>query len=215
MVIESLRGRLAALRDEGVIVEVGGWGLFVQVPRGLHARLAALLEGTAEPPSVHLATHLLVRPESWQLFGFTDEVERDLFRVLLGITGIGPRVAMNVLSHLSFDQIRAAVEAGEAAHFAALPGIGKRTAARIVLELSGKLKGTEGVPLVAAQSTVVQDAVATLVSLGVSQPEALALVGAVAREQEVGDDPGPLVTAALRRQRSPGSAQPRSARRGR
>ncbi|MCK4414253.1 MAG: Holliday junction branch migration protein RuvA [Candidatus Eisenbacteria sp.] len=200
--IESIRGRLAALHDEGAIVEVGGLGLLVQVPAGLRSRLDTLLEGTADAPTIHLATHLLVRPESWQLFAFVDRAQRDLFRVLLGITGIGPRVAMNILSHLSFDEIRAALEAGEASRFAAVPGIGKRTAARIVLELSGKLKDAAGAAIAVGRTPVIQDAIDALVSLGVAQPEAVTLIGAAAREAGENDDPATLVAAALRRQRS-------------
>jgi Holliday junction DNA helicase RuvA len=143
-----------------------------------------------------------VRPESWQLFGFADTAQRDLFRVLLGISGIGPRVALSVLSHLSYDRIREAISAGDTACFAALPGIGKRTAARIVLELSGKLAGPGSAASAGGAPAVVQDAIDALVSLGIAQPEAAALVRAAAGEVDAGDDPAPLVAAALRRQRS-------------
>jgi Holliday junction DNA helicase RuvA len=202
-VIESIRGRLLAFQGDGLTIEVGGLGLFVQVPAGDRSRLAALSDGTPAAPPVHLFTHLVIRPESWQLFGFLEEEQRALFRLLLEVTGVGPRLALNVVSHLSLSQMREAVEAKETGSLVRVPGIGKRTAERILLELSGKLEKTLGEGAVLARVPAGQDAVDALVALGLAQPEALALVRAAARELGAEGEASALVAAALKRQRTP------------
>ncbi len=201
--IESVRGRLLSVREEGLTVDVGGIELFVQVPLSAQHRLGPLLEGTGSAPTVRLHTHLLIRPDGWQLFGFLEPEERQLFRLLLGISGIGPRVSMNVLSHVPIREICAAVATGAVERFAAVPGVGKRIAARIVLELSGKLddRAIQSPPGAAPAG---QDAADALVAMGVGRPEAAALVRAASRELGNTADTPALITAALRIRRKSG-----------
>jgi Holliday junction DNA helicase RuvA len=197
-VIESVRGRLLAIGQDAVSLEVGGVTLRLQVPTGVLAELSPLLDATGAPPTVRLYTHLIIRPDAWLIFGFLAPQERQLFRVLLEIPGIGPRLSLSVLSHLSREEIREAVAARDARRFESVPGIGKRTAARILLELSGKLADApqEGE---AGRSASALDAVEALVTLGLARPEAESLVRAAAREIGTGVEADRLVAAALQR----------------
>jgi Holliday junction DNA helicase RuvA len=196
--IERVRGKLVGTGDGEAVVEVGGFSLRLQVPSGLSASLSRLSASPGGEAEVELATHLRVLPDSWQLYGFRDSAERDVFRVLLGIPGIGPRLAMSLLSHLSWQAIRSAVEAKDHARFQAVPGIGKRTAARIVVELAGKLAGE--IPLSAPETgTPAADAVAALVALGIGRGEATTLVRGVLERGDPDQDSAELIAAALQR----------------
>lgn len=134
--IGSVAGRVARRGAEGLLVEVGGVGLVVAVP--------ATTLATATPgEGVRLHTHLVVREDALALYGFGSLRERELFVALLGVGGIGPKIALAVLSAWPEDVVRRAVYAGDAAVFKAVPGIGPKTAGRIVLELSGSLPAPE------------------------------------------------------------------------
>jgi Holliday junction DNA helicase RuvA len=196
-VIERVRGKLIAIDGEGITVDLGGLALRLLVPSGVLADLGSLLEGTGGPPAVSLPTHLLVRPENWQLFGFASEEQRELFRTVLGVSGIGPRLALALLSHLTREEMAAAVTAREARVFERVPGVGKRTAERIVVELSGKIAPAGRVPSGGAAG-MGQDAIDALLALGITRPEALALVQAALQAQPAPDSTGALVAEALR-----------------
>ncbi len=196
--IEAVRGKLVSVDDGRVVIEAGGVSLSLQAPAGVCDALGRLQLNLADPPEVRLSAHLLIRPDSWQLFGFRDAGERDVFRVLLGIPGIGPRLALSLLSHLTWDQMCEAVAANDAQRFQSVPGIGKRTAARVVVELSGKIERREvigGPPPGSPQA----DAADALVALGVGRAEAAALVRAEAAASDVPLETAALVASALRR----------------
>jgi Holliday junction DNA helicase RuvA len=166
-VIGQLRGRPAGRTPEGLVLDVGGVGYVVA------ATPAALrkADGVAE---VTLLTHLNVREDALQLFGFADQGEKELFVHLLSVNGVGPKVALAVVSGSPAAELRRAIVMEDAARFQAIPGIGKKTAERIVLELKEKLAATDGpVPISAAVGTaphqVARDA---LVELGYSLLEA-------------------------------------------
>jgi len=128
-VIRSLRGRLTSLEGAGAVVEVGGVGLLV---RASATTLAAL------PPSggqVTLETHLVVREDALDLYGFAEPGERELFEALLGVGGVGPRMALAICGVASPADLRAAISSGDTARIQSAPGVGKRTAERVVLEL--------------------------------------------------------------------------------
>jgi holliday junction DNA helicase RuvA len=162
-VIARLRGRPVARTAEGIVVDVGGVGYLVAATSG--ALRAA--EGRAE---VTLETYLHVREDALQLYGFADAGERELFTQLLTVNGIGPKVALAVVSGSPAPELRRAIALGDAARFQAIPGIGKKTAERIVLELKERLGGDDVVPVAATSSHVVaRDA---LVELGYSVLEA-------------------------------------------
>jgi Holliday junction DNA helicase RuvA len=196
--IDAVRGRLVGLDAEGLSLDVGGVTLRLLAPGGVLRQLGPLEDSTGGPPVVRLHTHLIVRPDAWLLFGFLDPQERQLFRVLLGIPGIGPRLALSLLSHLTREDIQAAVAARDARRFESVPGVGKRTAARVLLELTGKLAQTP--PAAPPRGAgPVADAADALVALGLSRAEADALVRAAAHETGAEAEADQLVAAALRR----------------
>jgi len=131
-VIASLRGTVAAVGAGTAVIEVGGIGLLVQATPGTIADLRVGRSAT-------LATTLVVREDSLTLFGFADADERDVFLTLQSVGGIGPRIALAALAVHSADALRRAVHTEDLTSLTAVPGIGRKGAQRIVLELSGKL----------------------------------------------------------------------------
>jgi holliday junction DNA helicase RuvA len=135
--IGRLRGLLASRRADSVTVDVGGVGYEVAMtPRSL-----ANLPGLGEEVVVHTHTH--VREEEISLFGFDTEADRDLFRILLGASGVGPKVALSMLATLDQHEIVRAIVSEDADALTVTPGVGKRGAQKIVLELAPKLAGRE------------------------------------------------------------------------
>jgi len=136
-VISRLRGKPVARRADALVLDVGGVGYLV------HATPAALRkEGGGG--DVTLETYLHVREDTLQLYGFADADERELFELLLSVQGVGPKVALSIVSGSSPAELRRAVALGDTARFEAIPGIGRKTAQRVVLELKEKLAA--GVP---------------------------------------------------------------------
>jgi Holliday junction DNA helicase RuvA len=158
-VIARLRGKPAANTPDGLILDVNGVGYLV------HATPAAVRKGEAAD-EITVETYLHVREDALQLYGFADREERELFVHLLAVSGIGPKVALSVVSGSPVADLRRAIARGDSARFQAIPGIGKKTAERIVLELKEKL-GDPGLAPVAEgsgeQHVVARDA---LVELG-------------------------------------------------
>jgi holliday junction DNA helicase RuvA len=128
--ISRLRGTPAGRVPEGLVVDVGGVGYLVAATPGILRRAEGAREITVE-------TYLHVREDALQLYGFADVDERDLFVRLLGVSGVGPKVALAVVSSGSSEELRRAIALGDPARFQVIPGIGKKTAERIVLELKG------------------------------------------------------------------------------
>jgi holliday junction DNA helicase RuvA len=165
-VISRLRGVPVGRSADGLVLDVAGVGYLV-------AASAAALRKADAAGEVVVETYLHVREETLQLYGFADASERELFTQLLTVNGVGPKVALAIVSGSSAGELRRAIALEDAARFQAIPGIGKKTAERIVLELKGKL-GTEDVtPITAATGTsghtTARDA---LVELGYSVAEA-------------------------------------------
>lgn len=136
--IGRLRGTIVRLGAEVVVIEVGGVGYDVTVPVGTLVELP----GVGEDAVVH--THLHVREDQLALFGFATSDDRDLFRVLLGVSGVGPKVALAILSTMDADELRRVVATEDAAALTAVPGIGKRSAQKLLLELRPKLELPDG-----------------------------------------------------------------------
>jgi Holliday junction DNA helicase RuvA len=159
--IARLRGKPVANTPEGLVLDVGGVGYLV------HATPAAVRKGDAAD-EIAIETYLHVREDALQLYGFADRGERELFVQLLAVSGVGPKVALAIVSGSPAAELRRAIARGDAARFQAIPGIGKKTADRIVLELKEKLgepalaPATEGA---GASHIVARDA---LVELGYS-----------------------------------------------
>jgi Holliday junction DNA helicase RuvA len=165
-VIAQLRGKPVGRTPEGLVLDVNGVGYVVA------ATPAALrkADGAAE---VTLVTYLNVREDALQLFGFADQAEKELFVQLLSVNGVGPKVALAIVSGSPVAELRRAIVEQDAARFQAIPGIGKKTAERIVLELKEKLADGAPVAITAAADArpqaVARDA---LVELGYSPAEA-------------------------------------------
>jgi Holliday junction DNA helicase RuvA len=132
-VIALVRGEVAVRRPDHVVVDVGGVGYRLAVSAETLARVPALGK------TIALHTHLIVRDDAIQLYGFATEEERDLFLLLLGVQSVGPKVALGILSGGPPRELILALAAGDSARFQAVPGIGKRTAERIVVELKEKV----------------------------------------------------------------------------
>ncbi len=131
--IHHLAGRLTEKPPGRAVVEVGGVGYDVLISDFTWSTLGAPGE------RVFLLTHLTVREDGWLLFGFAAEEERALFRLLLGVQGVGPRLALAVLSGLSVSELRRAVTAGDLAALTAISGVGRKTAQRVLLDLKDKI----------------------------------------------------------------------------
>jgi len=194
-VIASVRGRVAARRPEGVVIECGGVGYALAVSAETLRHVPAAGEETL------LHTHLVMRDDAIALFGFASEEERALFLMLVGVQSVGPKVALAVLSGGPPRELLKAIAAGDAARFQAVPGIGKRTAERIIVELREKAEGAGAAAGETAPGGTADPAddeprsIARqgLVGLGFSAVEAEALL-----EKTAGETPEDLIAGALR-----------------
>jgi Holliday junction DNA helicase RuvA len=168
-VIGKLTGRLAAKHPPQVLVDVAGVAYEIDVPMSTFYSLPAAGE------AVSLFTHLVVREDAHTLYGFATHEERAAFRQLIRISGVGARTALAVLSGMSVADLAQAVALQEAGRLVKVPGIGKKTAERLLLELRGKLAEAAPSPAQAQASDVLN----ALVGLGYSEKEALAAVRAL------------------------------------
>jgi holliday junction DNA helicase RuvA len=166
--IASVRGRVVARRLDSVVLDVNGVGYLVQTTR------RALQK--AQGGEVSLDTYLHVREDALQLYGFAEPAERELFELFLSVSGVGPKVAIAILSGSTPTDLRRAIALADETRFVAIPGIGKKTAQRIVLELKEKLGPVDLGSESPAQELVARDA---LVELGYSVPEAERALAAV------------------------------------
>ena len=174
--IGRLQGRLAAKHPPQVLVDVAGVGYELDVPMSTFYGLPATGE------AVTLYTHLVVREDAHTLYGFATLEERTAFRQLIRISGIGARTALSVLSGLSVADLAQAVATQEAARLTRIPGIGRKTAERLLLELKGKLAD-----VMAAPEERPSDVVNALLALGYSDKEARAAVRSLAPGLSVAD----------------------------
>jgi Holliday junction DNA helicase RuvA len=185
-VIGRLRGSLVARTETSVIVDVAGVGYEVAVtPRTL-----AVLPGVGEDAVVH--THLLHREDSMALFGFATEHERDVFRILLGASGVGPKVALAICATLTPSELQTAVVAEDAATLEMVPGIGKRGAQKLIIELRPKLDLPPG-ELPGSAPSVLADVRQALDALGYGVAEVRDALGSIPAEGTAEE----LVRAAL------------------
>ena len=163
--IARLRGRPVARRPDGLVLDVGGVGYLVQAtPTAL-----AKADGADE---VELDTYLHVREDALQLYGFGEPAERQLFEQLLSVSGVGPKVALAIVSGSSASDLRRAIVLEDTARFQAIPGIGRKTAERVVLELKEKLGSSESAAAPAVRAAPHFVAREALVELGYTVSEA-------------------------------------------
>ena len=173
--IGRLTGRLAAKAPDQILLDVAGVGYLVHIPLSTFYELPDV----EKPASLWIHTH--VREDALSLFGFLTERERSLFLLLLGVAGIGPKVALTVLSGIPPSELVAALRKQDVRRLVAVPGVGKKTAERMVLELTEKVAAfaEEAPPETAAVAA--EDVVSALVNLGYRRAEAERAVEGIAR----------------------------------
>ncbi|HZI67413.1 MAG TPA: Holliday junction branch migration protein RuvA [Thermoanaerobaculia bacterium] len=180
--IGRLVGRLATKATDHVILDVGGVGYFVQIPLSTFYELPE-----AESPA-SLWIHTYVREDALALYGFLTERERSLFLMLIGVAGIGPRVALTVLSGMPPADLIEALRGADVKRLMAVPGVGKKTAERMVLELAEKANRLGGEPSAARTPAVAtEDVLSALVNLGYRRGDAERAVEAIGRSGSPGD----------------------------
>ena len=177
--ISYIRGELAAVETEKVIVDVGGVGYGIYMP----GQAMGLLPQPGNEVKIH--TYLNVREDAMQLFGFLTRDDLEVFKLVIGVSGIGPKGGLSILSHLTPDDLRFAVLSGDVKAISAAPGIGKKTAEKLIIELKDKLN-IEDVLTHAADSSaaavpvnnggIQSEAVQALVALGYGSTESLRAV---------------------------------------
>jgi holliday junction DNA helicase RuvA len=179
--IGKLTGTLGEKNPPQVLVDCNGVGYDVDVPMSTYYNLPGVGE------RVTLLTHFVVREDAQILYGFASASERATFRQLIKIAGVGPRTALSVLSGMSVADIAQAVTAQEAGRLVKIPGIGKKTAERLLLELKGKLGADLGVPGAVIATDDGADIVQALVSLGYSDKEAAAALKSLPKDVGVAE----------------------------
>ena len=161
--IGQLRGRLAEKRPNQILVDVGGVGYLVQVPLSTYAALGEL------HAEVTLLIHTHVREDALALYGFVSSREKHLFELLISASGVGPSLALKILSGMSAEELVPAIRGGDLVRLTKIPGVGRKTAERIVVELKDKLETVvleAAQPAVASRAGIEADVVSALVNLG-------------------------------------------------
>jgi len=169
-VIAQISGQLAQKLPGEIIVDVGGVGYQVLIPLNVFYRLPEI----GAPVNLQIHTH--VREDALQLFGFYDLAEKQVFLLLTGVSGIGPKLALNILSGIAAEDLARALKEGDQVRLLAIPGVGKKLAERMIVELKDKFATlaplTVESPKAEGGSQLMQDAVSALVNLGYKKPEA-------------------------------------------
>jgi len=173
--IATLRGEITQVEDNAIVIETGGVGLRVFVPKLLRERVKA---GEA----IFLFTHLVVREDDWKMFGFESQADRELFTTLLGVDGVGPRTALAVLSTLTIDTVQRAVFSDEPDLLSRVPGVGKKTAQKMILYLHDRLKPVSGLEKIASMSDADSEVLAALTALGYSVVEAQTAIQSIPKD---------------------------------
>jgi Holliday junction DNA helicase RuvA len=169
--IASVRGIVQHLGLQEVVLEVGGIGVRIAVPQ------AALDPSPVIGQAMFLHTRLVVREESLSLYGFSTQEQREVFDLLLQVSGVGPRLAISILSHLSPDALRSSVAADQPMALTKVPGIGRKTAEKIIFHLKDRLTAPEAVAGLALEAD--NDVVSALTALGYSLVEAQSAVQSI------------------------------------
>ena len=200
--IAYVKGTVEYIEEDNVVIDVGGIGYNVKVSADTAARMPGVGEQTK------LYTYMNVREDAVSLFGFFSRVDLAVFRQCITVSGIGPKGALAILSTLNADSLRFAILSGDAKAISKAPGIGIKTAERLILELRGKIRAEDtliakemadysGASNVAADTAQKREAVEALVSLGYGQAEALKAVNAIEGIEEM--DSGAVLKAALKK----------------
>jgi len=175
--IGRITGTLLGIEHQTALVDVGGVGYEIECP------ISTLCELPAVGQTVNLLTHFVVREDAQLLYGFLSHEDRESFRILIKISGVGPKLAIGVLSGLSGDELATAVERDDIATLTRLPGVGKKTAERLLVELRGRMTST-GRALSSHAASSVEEAVLGLVALGYKEAEARKAINALPKNPE-------------------------------
>jgi len=186
--IATIRGEVSQVEENALVVEVGGVGVRVFVPAPVRSEAKA-------GEMIFLFTHLVVREDAFLLYGFESQSDRELFNILLGVDGVGPKVALSVLSTMTLDAIQRAVFAEEPELLSRVPGVGKKTAQKMALHLKDKLKPVDSLSKLAAMSDTDSEVIAALTALGYSVVEAQAALQSIPKDAP--DDTGERLRLAL------------------
>lgn len=173
--IATLRGEITQKEEDALILEVNGIGMRVHVPATLRQQMKI-------GERILLYTHFVVRQDAMSLYGFETLSERDLYTQLLSVSGVGPKVGLAILSSLTPDTVKRAVFNEEHDILNRVPGVGKKTAQRIVLALQDKLKPTDTLEQVAAMTDTDGEVLAALTALGYSVVEAQTAIQAIPKD---------------------------------
>ena len=187
-----IRGKIALIGEQHLALDVSGVGYKISVTQ-------RFLQQAKLGEEVVLYTHLIVREDDLSLYGFAAEQEKNMFERLIGISGVGPKAGMAILSSMTLNDIATAILSADARTFSKVNGIGPKTAGRIVLELKDKIDVSEAVGgdvLAPAESTPVAEAMEALISLGYEKSEAVSAVSAV---KDLADSAEDLTRMALKR----------------
>lgn len=182
--ITHLRGILTEKHPPSLVVEVQGVGYEVEAPMSTFYRLPELQQ------EVKLLTHLVIREDAHILFGFSSETERQMFRTLIKVNGVGPKLALSILSAMELEMFIHCVQQGDLAKLIKIPGVGKKTAERLVIETRDRLAQTSGhsntiiapQPLTQGVVSAADDAISALIALGYKPAEANQMVNAIKQE---------------------------------
>lgn len=173
--IATLRGEITQIEENAIVIEIGGIGMRVLVP--------APLRGKSEVgKTTFVYTQLIVRETELTLYGFESQADRDLFNHLLSVAGVGPKVALSVLSTMSIESVLRAVFSDEPELLSRVPGVGKKSAQKIALHLKDRLKPVDTLETVASMSDADSEVLAALTALGYSVVEAQAALQSVPKD---------------------------------
>ncbi|NOQ63176.1 MAG: Holliday junction branch migration protein RuvA [Methyloprofundus sp.] len=185
--IGFLRGKLVVKSPPTLLLDVQGVGYEIEAPMTTFYNLPELGE------TVHLQTHLVIRDDAHILFGFSTESDRAMFRSLIKVNGVGPKLALTILSGQTADEFHRCIQDNDTAALIRLPGVGKKTAERLIIEMRDKLpalssstpenSATEG-EAIAPRSNAKQEAISALCALGYKPPEASKMVQNIAQEDK-------------------------------
>ena len=187
--IGRITGTLLGIEQQTALVDVGGVGYEIECP------ISTLCELPTVGETVTLLTHFVVREDAQLLFGFLTHDDRESFRILIKISGVGPKLAVGVLSGLSGEELAAAVERDDVATLTRLPGVGKKTAERLLVELRGRMTST-GHTLSLVGSSPIEEAVLGLIALGYKETEARKAINALPKDPEA--TPETLIRSSLK-----------------
>ncbi|MBI3359441.1 MAG: Holliday junction branch migration protein RuvA [Nitrospirae bacterium] len=177
--IASINGIVTAKSLDSLIIEVGGIGYQVFIPLSTYYQLPEI----KSPVSLHI--HTYVREDALQLYGFFTFLEKRLFLLLMGVSGVGPKLARNILSGIEVSELLIAIQKGAVERLRLIPGVGPKMAGRLVLELKEKVLSLAEMTevLVKTENPISDDAISALMNLGYSQREAQKAIGQILKEE--------------------------------